>query len=70
MIPIGDSPHSRSVPHVTRALLVANALVFLFMLTLSTSTSTSRGQAQAQFDEQTAGIPILDWTMERFWLLA
>ena len=56
MIPIGDSPHSRSVPHVTRALLVANALVFLFMLTLSTSTSTSRGQAQAQFDEQTAGI--------------
>ena len=35
MIPIRDSQWRLSTPHVTRALIIINILVFLYMLTLS-----------------------------------
>jgi membrane associated rhomboid family serine protease len=56
MIPIGDSPRSGSVPWVTRAIIVANLIVFLGMLTLSTRLPASNRQALQEFRDQTGGI--------------
>ncbi|MEO2005117.1 MAG: rhomboid family intramembrane serine protease, partial [Candidatus Poribacteria bacterium] len=41
MIPIRDSQWRLSTPHVTRALIVINILVFLYMQTLSTGASAA-----------------------------
>ncbi len=55
MIPIGDSPRRRTTPWVTRAMILANLLVFVLVLTLSTSLPASTGEARAALAEQTAG---------------
>ena len=43
MIPIRDSTWRGSTPHVTRALIVLNVLVFLAMLTLADTRSPTTG---------------------------
>jgi len=42
VIPIGDSPHRRTTPWVTYAIILANVAVFVYMLSLSTTTPLPR----------------------------
>ncbi len=56
MIPIGDSPRSRTTPWMTRALILSNVVVFLLMLTLSTALPATRAQANREFQAQSQGV--------------
>ncbi len=52
MIPIGDSPRSRTTPYVTRLIILANVVVFLYTLSLSTAVApTPRAQARDYLDQ-------------------
>jgi membrane associated rhomboid family serine protease len=54
VIPIGDSPRRRTTPWVTRAIILANLLVFAWVLTLSTELPEGAA-ARASVAEQTTG---------------
>jgi membrane associated rhomboid family serine protease len=56
MIPVGDSPRTRSTPWVNYAIILVNIGAFLWMFTLSTQTAPSRLVASREFAEQTAGV--------------
>ncbi|MEX0781729.1 MAG: rhomboid family intramembrane serine protease [Dehalococcoidia bacterium] len=56
MIPIGDSPRSRTTPWVTYAFIAANVLVWLYTLSLSDAVPASPLEARRQFNEQTTGV--------------
>ncbi|MFN0093191.1 MAG: rhomboid family intramembrane serine protease [Dehalococcoidia bacterium] len=45
MIPIGDSPRSRSTPFVTMALIAANLAVLLWVMVLDSQVPSSRAEA-------------------------
>lgn len=49
MIPIGDSPRSRSTPWVNYAIILVNIGVFLYVLGLSTAIASSPADASAEF---------------------
>lgn len=55
MIPVGDSPRSRSTPWVNYAIILVNVAAFLWMFSLSTEPAPARAEAARQFREQTAG---------------
>ncbi|MFN0147130.1 MAG: rhomboid family intramembrane serine protease [Dehalococcoidia bacterium] len=52
MIPIGDSPRSRSTPWVTYAFIAANVAVFVYTLMLSNALPLSRVEAQRDYEDQ------------------
>jgi len=56
VIPVGDSPRSRSFPGVTWALILANIAVFVWMLFLSRDIPFPDSAADDAFREQTAGV--------------
>ena len=53
MIPIGDSPKSRTTPWVTYVVIALNIAVFLWMLRLDNAPPDSRTEALRQFRDQT-----------------
>lgn len=53
MIPIGDSPKSRTTPWVTYLVIALNVAVFLWMLRLDNAPPDSRPEALRQFRDQT-----------------
>jgi membrane associated rhomboid family serine protease len=55
LIPIGDSPRSRSTPWVTYAIIVLNVLVFVRTLSLSNATPPTALQARRELEAQTTG---------------
>ena len=56
MIPIGDSPRSRTRPWVNYGIILVNVAVFLLMLSLSTEIPASNSQALHEFNDQTNGV--------------
>jgi membrane associated rhomboid family serine protease len=56
VIPIGDSPRSRTTPWVTYAIIIANVAVWLYTLTLSNQVEGAPVEARREFDQQTSGI--------------
>jgi membrane associated rhomboid family serine protease len=57
MIPIGDSPRSRTTPYVNYALIVLNLMVFVYMLSLSIGQQPmTRAEERAAVVEQTEGV--------------
>ena len=56
MIPIGDSPKSRTTPWVNYTLIAINIAVFAYTLSLSATAPLSRVEAAREFQEQQAGI--------------
>ncbi len=56
MIPIGDSNRSRTTPWVTRAIILANVLVFLYMLSLPSDAPTTRREEARELVQQTQTI--------------
>jgi membrane associated rhomboid family serine protease len=54
VIPVGDSPKSRTTPWVNYAIILVNIGAFLWMFSLSTQPAPSRTQAARQFRDQTA----------------
>lgn len=56
MIPIHDSPRSRTRPWVNYAIILLNFAVFIYMLTLSTALAPTRGEQQSDFRAQTNGV--------------
>lgn len=56
MIPVGDTPRTRSFPWVNYALIAANVLVFLYTLSLATDLAPTRAQRLAEFQAQTEGV--------------
>jgi membrane associated rhomboid family serine protease len=54
MIPVGDSPQSRTVPVVTWALIAANILAFMYTIGLSAELPSSRVAAERAYEEQVA----------------
>ncbi|MGK2965648.1 MAG: rhomboid family intramembrane serine protease [Tepidiformaceae bacterium] len=56
MIPVGDSPQSRTIPWITWSLILANIFVFVWMLTLDNTVPASNATATADFAEQTSGV--------------
>ena len=54
MIPIGDSPKSRTTPWVTYTVIVLNVAVFLLMLGLNNGPPASRTEALREFRDQTS----------------
>ncbi|MEO6397926.1 MAG: rhomboid family intramembrane serine protease [Tepidiformaceae bacterium] len=53
MIPIGDSPKSRTTPWVTYMFILLNVAVFAGMLGLDNSPPETRAAAQREFRDQT-----------------
>jgi membrane associated rhomboid family serine protease len=56
MIPVGDSPQSRTVPVVTWALIAANILAFVYTISLSAHLPAGRVAAQQAYEEQVATV--------------
>jgi membrane associated rhomboid family serine protease len=56
MIPIHDSPRSRTRPWINYAIILLNFAVFIRMLTLPNGLPLSRAQQQSDFREQTNGV--------------
>lgn len=56
MIPVHDSPRSRTTPWVNYTLIAANIVVFLWMLTLSSSLQGTARSLNQRFAEQTQGV--------------
>lgn len=56
MIPVGDTPRTRSFPWVNYALLGANLLVFVYTLTLAADLAPTRLQRLAELRAQTEGV--------------
>ena len=48
MIPVGDSPRSRTTPWVTWAIILANIGVWIYMLLLNVDVTDDRGGARPQ----------------------
>ena len=71
MIPIGDSPKSKTTPWVNYAFIAINIAVFLYTLSLSTEVPPNRVVAAQQFQEQQAGIcygfPAAPTEIDRFY---
>ena len=55
MIPVGDSPQSRTVPYVNYLVILINVAVFAWMFTLGNDMPPSRAVAQREFTAQTNG---------------
>lgn len=53
MIPIGDSPRSRTTPWVTYLIIGLNVAIFLYMFQLSNAPPGSRATALKDFRDQT-----------------
>ena len=53
MIPIGDSPKSRTTPWVTYLVIALNVAVFVWMLRLDNALPASQTQALREFRDQT-----------------
>ncbi|GBD24494.1 hypothetical protein HRbin29_02172 [bacterium HR29] len=56
MIPVGDTPRTRSLPWVNYALIGVNILVFLYTLTLAADLAPTRLERFAQLRAQTEGV--------------
>jgi membrane associated rhomboid family serine protease len=56
MIPIHDSPRSRTRPWVNYGIILVNIGVFVYMLSLSRSLAPTFGQQQRDFRDQTNGV--------------
>ncbi len=56
MIPISDSPRTRTTPVVNYALILINIAVFVYALTLSDALPATRRQEASEFREQFAGV--------------
>ncbi len=56
MIPIGDSPRSRTTPWITYAIILLNAAVWLYTLGLSDQVEGTLIEARREFQEQTSGV--------------
>ena len=55
MIPVGDSPQSRTVPYVNYLIILINVAAFAWMFTLGNDLPPTRAVAQREFDAQTEG---------------
>ncbi|MBA4181591.1 MAG: rhomboid family intramembrane serine protease [Anaerolinea sp.] len=55
MIPVGDSPRSRTTPFVNYLIIALNVAVFAWMFTLGNGTPSNRLDAQREFVAQTNG---------------
>lgn len=55
MIPVGDSPKSRSTPWVNYLIILVNIGAFIWMLSLDASAPPSRSVAASEFRAQTNG---------------
>ncbi len=56
VIPVGDSPRTRTVPWVNYGLLLANVLVFLYTLSLAVDLAPTRLERALELRAQTEGV--------------